>query len=158
MAMGLNGDATREMRTLLFELRDGALESEGLAHALEMYVDLVGRHSDLRIELRIACELDLPAPYRVNLYHLVQEGLMNVVKHARAHHASIILSADRGAIRLRLEDDGIGFASTDPAFESGGLLLLRERVSELGGTLRLGSRPQGGAYLDAALPLREEPS
>jgi NarL family two-component system sensor histidine kinase LiaS len=158
MAVRLIRDAKMEMRTLLFELRENALGSEGLAGALEKYVDLIRCHHDLRIQLQVACDVRLPAPYQEILYRLVQEGLMNVVKHAQARHASIILNADGAGISLRIEDDGIGFAQAEPECASCGLMTMRERVSKLGGTLRLGSRPQDGAYVYAALPMPEEHS
>ncbi len=152
----LTRNAGTEMRTLLFELRDSALASEGLAHALERYVDLVRRHSNLWIDLHVSYEVSLPARYEESIYRLVQEGLTNVVKHAHATRASIILTTDQAEIILRVEDDGTGFITTDPECESCGLRLMRERVSKLGGTFHLGNRREGGAYLRVALPVPEE--
>ena len=158
LAMRLIRDARLEMRTLLFELRENTLESDGLAGALEKFIDLVRRHHDLRLQLQAACDVPLPALYQETLYRLVQEGLTNVVKHARTSHASIILTADGAEISLRIEDDGIGFAQAEPECASCGLMTMRERVSTLGGTLRLGTNPRGGAYVHAALPMPEERS
>lgn len=156
MAMRLIRDARMEMRTLLFELCENALGSDGLAGALERFVDLVRRHHDLRMQLQVACDVPLPAPYQEILYRLAQEGLTNVVKHAQARQASIILAADGAEISLHIEDDGIGFAQAEPECASCGLMTMRERVSKLGGTLRLGSSAQGGAYVHATLPMPEE--
>jgi NarL family two-component system sensor histidine kinase LiaS len=157
MVLRLTCDARTEMRTLLFELRDNVLESEGLLCALSQYVDLVSHHSGLRIDLQLPRALSLPPSYCESLYRAVREGLTNVVKFAQAQHASVILSADEAGISLRIEDDGIGFRTADPECTSCGLRLLRERLRTLGGTLRLGNCPQGGASISIALPVPREP-
>ena len=157
MVLRLARDARMEMRILLFELRDNALGSEGLARALRRYVDLVEHHSDLRIALRLECDTSLPASYQDCLYRLAREGITNAVKHARARQAAVTLSADGPGIRLRVEDDGVGFVQAEPECASCGLRLLRERLHALGGTLLLGNRAEGGAYLEATLPLPEAP-
>jgi signal transduction histidine kinase len=156
MVLHLALGASAEMRTLLFELRENALESEGLARALERYVDMVRHRSALPVDLHVEWAHRLPAPYEEVLYRVAQEALTNVLKHARAAHASVALAADTTRASLYVADDGIGFATAEPAFDSYGLVVMRERVSALGGTLRLGNRPEGGAYVAVELPLPEE--
>jgi signal transduction histidine kinase len=155
MVLRLACDARREMRALLFELRENALVSEGLTPALQHFVEMVGHHSDLQITLQLQDAARLPASYQEALYRLAREGITNVIKHGQARHASVILSADAAGIWLRIEDDGVGFAQAEPECESCGLRLLRERLQALGGTLRLGNRAEGGAYLAATIPLPE---
>jgi signal transduction histidine kinase len=155
MVLRLARDARKEMRALLFELRENALASEGLAPALQHFVEMVGHHSDLQITLQLQDAAFLPATYQEALYRLAREGITNVVKHAQAQHASVLLNADGAGIRLRVEDDGVGFAQAEPECASCGLRLLRERLCALGGTLRLGNRAAGGAYLEATIPLPE---
>jgi signal transduction histidine kinase len=155
MVLRLACDARREMRTLLFELRENALVSEGLAPALQHFVEQVGHQSDLQITLQLQSEVSPPLPYQEALYRLAREGITNVIKHAQARHASVILSADAAGIRLRIEDDGAGFAQAKPESASCGLRLLRERLQALGGTLHLGNRAEGGAYLEMIMPLPE---
>jgi signal transduction histidine kinase len=137
-------------------LRDNVLASEGLACALERYVDRIDRQNDLRIGLQLQPGVRLPRSYQESLYRLAREGITNVIKHAQARHASVILTADDAGISLRVEDDGVGFRQAEPECASCGLRLLRERVRTLGGTLRLGNLAQGGAFLDVTLPLPEE--
>lgn len=156
MVLHLALGASAEMRTLLFELRENALESEGLARALERYVDMVRHRTALQVDLHVAWARRWPAPYEEALYRVAQEALTNVVKHARATQARITLSADAGGASLFVEDDGIGFATAEPEVDSYGLVVMRERVSGLAGTLRLGNRPRGGAYVHAELPLPKE--
>jgi signal transduction histidine kinase len=153
MVLHLALGAGAELRSLLFELRGTALESEGLARALERYVDLVRHRSALTIALHLSQLPRLPVTYEETLYRVAQEALTNVARHARAAHASIALTADADRACLSVEDDGIGFATAAPALGSSGLSAMRERVSALGGTLRLGNRPEGGAYVHADVPL-----
>ena len=79
-------------------------------------------------------------------------ALTNIYRHAKATHASIVLSsvASPPEIRLRIQDDGIGI---DPAKPAGlGLTGMRERVRGLGGRLSFGVAPGGGGLIDVALP------
>jgi signal transduction histidine kinase len=156
MVLRLAADARREMRTLLFELRENALASDGLAPALQHYADLVGHQSDLQVTLQLHLDRLPPLPYQELLYRLAREGLTNVIKHAQARHAWVILSRETTGIRLRVEDDGVGFAEAEPECASCGIRLLREKLHKRGGTLRLGNRAEGGAYLEITLPLPEE--
>jgi signal transduction histidine kinase len=76
--------ASVEMRTLLVELRDTALQGADLAGALEQHVAVVRHQSGLAVDLEVAPDLRLPARHAEVLYRIVQEALSNVVKHARA--------------------------------------------------------------------------
>jgi signal transduction histidine kinase len=142
-----------EMRALLYELRDGALEHDGLAGALEKHVALIHHQTGLAIELSVADDLQLPAQVEEVIYRIVQESLSNVVKHARARQVSITIASGEGGVWARIEDDGIGFPHGTPAFDSFGLRGMRERVSAVNGMLRLGNRTAGGACVCVALPI-----
>ena len=117
---------------------------------------MVRHRSALPVELHVEWMRRLPAPCEEVLYRVAQEALTNVVKHARATQARVVLAADATRASLYVEDNGIGFATAEPAFDSYGLVVMRERVSALGGTLRLGARSEGGAYVHVELPLPEE--
>jgi signal transduction histidine kinase len=151
--------ASVEMRALLYELRDGALEQEGLAAALEKHVALVRHQTGMAIELWVAADLPVPASHEEVIYRIVQEALSNVVKHAQAQQVTIAVGCGEGDVWARVEDDGIGFRHGDPAFDSFGLRGMQERVNGVHGMLRLGNRHTGGAYVHAALPIsRNQPA
>jgi two-component system NarL family sensor kinase len=148
--------ASVEMRTLLFALRDEALQREGLAAALEKHIALLRHQSGLAVELDAAPALQeerLPPAHEEALYRLVQEALTNVVKHARACRVCVTLAVQAGEVGLRVEDDGVGFPFEEPAFDAFGLRGMRERVQALGGTLHVGNGRMGGAYVAATLPV-----
>jgi signal transduction histidine kinase len=155
MVLHLAQGANLEMRSLLLELRPGALGDEGIADALEKHLEMVRHRSDLQVDLQIEGALQLPCAHQEALYRLVQEALANVVKHARATHAQVSLSVAE-MIRLQIEDDGVGLDGAGPRSDSFGLQGMRERVSQLGGSLRLGNCPEGGALVQVEIPLPED--
>jgi signal transduction histidine kinase len=145
--------ASVEMRTLLVELREGALQGEDLAGALEQHVAVVRHQSGLAVDLEVAPDVRLPARHAEVLYRIVQEALSNVVKHARAQWARIMVATRAGRVEVRVEDDGVGFPADGPSFDAFGLRGMHERVSALGGSVQMGNGGTGGAYVHAELPL-----
>jgi signal transduction histidine kinase len=98
----------------------------------------------------------LPAAVEVAVYRIVEEALSNVGKHAQATRCLIRLEADR-LLTLTVEDDGAGLPADRGI--GVGLISMRERAEELGGTFAIGARDDGsGARLVVRLPLppREE--
>jgi signal transduction histidine kinase len=141
-----------EMRALIFELRPEALESEGLVSAIEKQVMAVGARHKLEARTELSKEPPMPLELKQELYRLVQEALHNTVKHARARRLHVSLTESDGALRLRVEDDGVGF---DPGADYPGhlgLKTMRERVESLGGTLDIDSRAGAGTRLVVRVP------
>jgi signal transduction histidine kinase len=156
----LASGATAEMRALLVDLHDAVLERQGLIRALEAQCAVVRRHSGLQVTLCVEAadpagppgpDARLPAAYEVALYNVGREALANVVKHARATRATLSLRRDT-ALRLTVEDDGIGFGDPVAAYTYG-LAGMRARVEALGGRLRLENPLGGGARVAAEVPL-----
>jgi signal transduction histidine kinase len=110
------------------------------------------RESGLPVELRVEGDpVQLAAGLDLTAYRLVQEGLTNALKHARADHAEVLVRYDNGHVEVTVSDDGSG----DGGGDSGGhgLVGMRERVSVYGGELEAGPRPEGGYRLRARLPV-----
>jgi signal transduction histidine kinase len=106
----------------------------------------------LRIEVEAPEPLSpLPAAVEVAAYRITQEALTNVVRHARARSCLVRLSVDDRRLRLEIIDDGIGLAVERRA--GVGLTSMRERATELGGTLLIETQASGGTRLLASLPL-----
>jgi signal transduction histidine kinase len=148
-------EALAEMRRLVGVLRrpeEGpALAPQPSLEHLDKLVDQA-REAGLPVELRIEGDpLELPAGLELTAYRLVQEGLTNALKHARAQHAEVLVRYDNGHVELTVTDDGTG----DGGGESGGhgLVGMRERVSVYGGELEAGPQPEGGYRLRARLPV-----
>jgi signal transduction histidine kinase len=143
-----------EMRALIFELRPESLEEEGLIGVLRRQVEALRHRHGLDAEADLADEPDLPFATKKVLFRVAQEALHNVVKHARATAVEVTFGRDGAAWVLRVRDDGVGFDPGDLQAAPGhlGLTSMRERVSALGGTLRVASAPGAGATVTARIP------
>lgn len=96
----------------------------------------------------------LPPEVAEAAYGIVQEALTNVLKHADATHAEVVVRTARDAVEVRVRDDGKG---ADPSGTPGlGIGGMRSRAATLGGELETGSRPPGGYEVRATLPVRAE--
>jgi len=147
-------EALAEMRRMVGVLRHPE-EAPALAPqpSLEQIEKLVQhtRQAGLPVELRIEGEpVQLPAGIDLTAYRLVQEGLTNAVKHARAHRAEVLVRYEAGHVELTVSDDGCG--EGDGAGGGHGLVGMRERVTVYGGKLDAGPGPEGGFRLRARLP------
>ena len=162
----LAASATTEMRGVLLDLHDAVLEQQGLVAALEAYCAIVRQRSGLQVELHVlepglgshtgmqGQGESLPVGHEQVLYRLVQEALVNVIKHARATHATVTLVLD-ATLHLCVEDDGVGFGAPAAAF-SYGLAGMHERIGGLGGRLYLGNGPSGWSRVVAELPIDKQ--
>lgn len=150
----------KEVHHLALELRPTALDDLGLHTALANYVEEWSQRSGVEIDFQ-SHGLDverLPLPIETALYRVVQEGLTNVLKHARARRVSLILQRSQSEVVAVIEDDGCGFDAEEVVSASGtagrlGLRGMRERVSLVGGTLTVESSPDKGATIFARIPL-----
>jgi signal transduction histidine kinase len=147
--------ALAEMRRLLAAMREDGDEAEltpqpGL-DGLDALADEVGR-AGLPVRLHVDGErFPLPRAIDLSAYRIVQEGLTNALKHARASHADVTVRYGERGVRLEIRDDGVGPVSTDG--RGHGLVGVRERVKIYGGEMTAGAAPDGGFVLSARLPL-----
>jgi signal transduction histidine kinase len=143
-----------EMRALIFELRPESLEEEGLIGVLRRQVEALRHRHGLEAEAEIGDEPDLPFAAKKVVFRVAQEAIHNVVKHARATSVEVAFGRDGDGWLLRVHDDGVGFdpAALQAAPGHLGLTSMRERVSALGGTLRVASTPDGGTTVTARIP------
>lgn len=113
----------------------------------------------------IACELDLPedppalpltADVRHNLFLAVKEALNNVVRHARATRVWLRVAVTASVLEISIADDGQGFAGdpTDPGAD--GLGNMRQRLAQIGGSIRIDSRPGAGTHVTFTVPRPNE--
>jgi len=148
-------EALAEMRRMVGVLRR---PEEAPALAPQPSLDHVSRLVDqareagLPVELRIEGEaILLPAGVDLTAYRLVQEGLTNVVKHAEATRAEVLVEYGDSYLEVTVKDDGKGLGNGDGGGH--GLVGMRERVSVYGGELDAGPQPGGGYRMRAKLPL-----
>jgi signal transduction histidine kinase len=146
-------ETLRAVRRLAVELRPKALDDYGLVPAVERLAESFIEQTGLKLDVAAQLgEARFPSDVETALYRMVQEALTNIVKHAQAHHVSIVLTGGRETITALIEDDGRGF-DLAAAREGMGLDGMRERLGLVGGKLTIESRPGGGTTLVAKVPL-----
>lgn len=151
--------ALSTVRDLSHLLHPALLDDLGLAAAVEWYLRGFGVRHGLRVEvLHEGMDQRLTSDIETSAYRIVQEALTNVAKHASATSCRVYLQRLPTTVLITIEDDGIGFdaAVVQRTGERRGLGLIgiRERVSELRGTMRLESAIARGTRLTVELPAR----
>jgi signal transduction histidine kinase len=155
--------AIGEVRRLFETLRPPALDQLGLVAAIQEHMDILAARTrtDDELDGTVTFTLDstgdlvsLPAIVEVAAYRIVCEALTNVVRHSGARSCEVSLSREKG-LRIEVLDDGVGIAGRRG--RGLGLGSMRERATELGGTLVIDAPPQGGTRIVARLPIQPEP-
>jgi signal transduction histidine kinase len=145
--------ALKEMRTLIFELRPANLEQEGLAMVLSKHAKLIGDRHNINVRVEIKGQGRLPLHIEKALFRVAQEALNNIVKHAKATEATIVLSTQEETAYLKIKDNGVGLSEGVVKPNTLGLTSMRERVEQLGGTFQIGPNPSGqGAQVVVSVP------
>ena len=93
----------------------------------------------------------LPAGIDRSAFRIVQEGLTNALKHARARHARVVVAYTPTRVEIEIADDGVG--PTEGNGRGHGLIGIQERVKIYNGTLTTDAGANGGFVLRARLPL-----
>jgi signal transduction histidine kinase len=97
----------------------------------------------------------LPAAVELTAYRIVQESLTNVIRHARASQAAVLVSYEPSTVIVQVEDDGQGSAAS-PA-DGHGVMGMRERAEAIGGRLEAGPGAERGFRVRAILPVDLQP-
>lgn len=95
-----------------------------------------------------------PKAVQLAIYRIVQESLTNVVRHARATRASVVLTNDGDTVVVSISDDGVGLGD-QPSEGGRGMLGMRERAELLGGTLDVDTGSLGGVTVTARIPQQQ---
>ncbi len=151
----LVGHALRTAQTLCTELRPQILDDLGIGPALEWQAEEVARRSGMTCVVELRPEnLALDRERSTALFRIFQEALANVVRHAGASRVEASLVCRGGSVALTVKDDGRGLTREQAESpNSFGLLQIRERAAELGGTIDVRGVPSTGTTLTVVLPL-----
>jgi two-component system, NarL family, sensor histidine kinase UhpB len=139
---------------LIPRLAPPALDTLGLGPSLESLVrDWQQRHGAPALELRQQLPADLGASVTLAAYRVVQEGLVNAMRHAHATRVDIDVSSTAESMTVSVTDDGVGLPAQWPRPGHFGLRGLAERVEHLGGSLEVCNVSPHGVRLTARIPL-----
>lgn len=144
----------RSIRDMAAGLRPTMLDDLGLGPALQRQARQFARHTGVSVAVEAQGELNaLPERHKVYIYRIVQEGLTNSARHAKAKRVIVTVTGTPDAVEVSVSDDGTGFSPQESAHSGTGLIGIEERVRELGGTLRIDSQPGTGTTLLARFPV-----
>jgi NarL family two-component system sensor histidine kinase LiaS len=129
------------------------LEGKSLREGIEgLLIELQTKHS-LELSWQIDDIPSLSKGMEDHLLRILQEALSNALRHARATKLEVKLVKMQNQMRLRITDDGIGFAEGEEKKSSSyGMKLMEERVAEIGGVLVVSSAPGHGTMIEVTVP------
>ena len=155
-AKRLGSQSLQDVRQSVATLRQDPLAGDSLEGAIaRLLADLQNNQTGLTVTHLFQLTHPLPINLSVILYRIVQEGLTNIVKHAKASHIHLQLARSATLATLTLEDNGIGF-NPQQARTGFGLQSMRDRAESIGGTFTLISPVPvhpGGTRLQINLPI-----
>lgn len=135
---------------LLLELRPAGLDGTGLGSVLEQICAAYRDRLGVTVDADLA-DIPLPEPVENALLRVTQEACTNAVHHGNARQLATSMARQDGHIEIKVADDGTGF---DPAVphSGSGLRHIRERVTEIGGTVDITSAPGTGTTVTVLVP------
>jgi signal transduction histidine kinase len=138
-ALGVLTQTVEIGRSVIDGLRPETLDHLGLDHAIRVHCEEFSKRTGVPCDSSIDPDLgQLDPAWSIALFRIAQEALTNVAKHASASRAKITLGRKDDHVFLRVVDDGIGINSEELARPQGyGIVGMRERVRQLGGTLTI---------------------
>lgn len=150
------GVVLKHVRQILYQLHPPSLSKTPLPNVLAAFCSTFEESNNLHIDFSFQKEFpDLPDKVATAIYRFVQEGLTNVVKHAKASSVWINLDYEDGDLAISLEDNGQGF-DLNNHHEGFGLHGIKERFLMLGGSLDIESAPGNGTRLSGTVPLVQQ--
>lgn len=148
----------RELRRISFDLRPSTLDHLGLVPSLRALAERISDEATIPTRFSVLGEpVRLDKQAEIAIFRVVQEALTNVRRHSKATGAWVRIDFRRDALRLEIGDNGEGFNARGRMARLAseghlGLLGIRERVTSLGGNLRLQSRQGEGTLVIVSIP------
>ncbi|WEG13028.1 sensor histidine kinase [Pullulanibacillus sp. KACC 23026] len=151
----LAGMAQNEMRALLLHLRPAHLEGKPLKQGIEELLKEFAAKQMISIKWEVEDVRGLPKGVEDHLFRIVQEGLSNILRHAKASSVQLRLNRVNQQLYLKIIDDGVGFRPENRKASSYGLSSIEERVTEIGGVFEIVSLPGKGTQIEVKVPIIE---
>ena len=153
-ALKLSRASLNEARRSVLDLRATSLEGHTLCEALSALLKDIETCHKLKTTFdAVGAHTPLSTHVEITLYRIAHEALTNVIRHARAHQVVLHLAMTPERVDMTIEDDGVGFDTTQIMANRFGLVGLSERARLAGGLLEVQSAPGAGTRVSAIVPL-----
>lgn len=145
-----------KMRLLAQDLRPPLLDTLDFKAAIQTFCEEAGARAGLTVTVEVDENLgEFSDIYSITLYRFLQETITNVIKHSKATQLWVELTKDENVINLIVQDNGVGFREEERSNNNGiGITGLTERLTIVGGELKISSSPSKGTIISAHLPLQ----
>jgi signal transduction histidine kinase len=155
-------DAHTDVRESILNLRAGSSLDWSFVPTLKRYLENFQTNYGIRTDLSISDGIGLNTlslEAEVQLLRVIQEALTNARKHSGAHEISVNIEQDTSHARITIIDGGHGFDIDDPRLATRnhfGLVFMRERMEQIGGSLKIDSRPGAGTVVEINTPISDQ--
>ena len=150
----LRGEVTRviaEVRETLYDIRTEVSPGNSFVVTLEQFLERVGERASIKIDFRHEVTGDLPPRQEREMWHIAQEAIVNVERHAKARNVWVRWATDGHAALLEIQDDGKGYAASEGRKDSYGLRGLQERATSIGARAEISSHAGQGSIVRCRL-------
>lgn len=145
-----------DVKTYAYQLRPQSLDSLGLIAAVqELVQSLEKSNPETTFIFRSNIVDTLSNTVKINLYRVIQEAMLNIVKYANATKTTIEILVENKQLLLRIQDNGVGFDLENVGNYGLGLKHMEERMNQIGGNFLIESTKGGGTSIVASIPKGE---
>ncbi|WP_248929240.1 sensor histidine kinase [Paenibacillus hamazuiensis] len=153
MVQSSAGEAQKEMRALLMQLRPAALDGKNLKDGIEELLRQLANKHDIAVHGELEDIPEISKGISDNLFRMLQESLSNVIRHSGASAVTVRLRQVGRHIHMTVADNGVGFDTEEAGAASYGMKTLQERADEIGGTVSVASSPGKGTQIHVKVPV-----
>jgi signal transduction histidine kinase len=155
-------DVIKEVRRVTFNLKPTVLGDYGLQAALNVFIQEIGKLTDIQLAFRTQGDMTYRLPQKVenNIFRIVQEAINNAIKYSNAEKIEVLLQQNENDFIITVNDEGDGFdekiiEARDINIESGrGFFNMYERTEYINGSLEIRSAPGQGTVVRLSVPLK----
>lgn len=139
-----------EIRNIIYDLRPMSFDDLGFRESVLFMLNRLNNNKKIFLNV-IIDDVSCEKVYLINFYRIIQEAFINILKHSKASTVTIKFKECDDCYTLQIADDGEGFSYEEiqsQKYTHYGILLMKERVSLLGGTIRIESNVGEGTFVD----------
>lgn len=144
-----------EMREIIYDLKPIVIEQYGWDSAFEkLYKEML--KSGLEVNFKLVESRGLNGEILITVYRIVKEACINIIKHAKATKAEVVIEIIGEYLLIYIKDNGKGFTQEKNKENHFGLNMMRERTALLSGVMQIKNDSQKGTEINIKIPINKE--